>query len=204
MAIASLVLGGCGLAESIAEGFVDDQNITLPLRTDRSGTVIRDNTGADVEVRPSTFVAGDTDADDTAFGVLGFAIDRSRQPDKTELDRIVLRVWVEPAAGDAAPMGPLVVSHLPAHPDAPLATGVVPNPPGSDITVIEDVTAVGWREVDVTSFFKQDWEGGRLLSAFSLRLVTGTDNDGQEDTVLLEDSTAQARAELVLTFSLSL
>ena len=183
---------------------MDDQNVTLSLRGDRSGTVIRDAAGADVDVQPANFVAGDTDANETSFCVLGFAIDRSRQPDKTELDRVVLRVWIEPGAGDATPLAPLLLSHLPGHADAPLAAGMVPNPPGNDVATIDDVSAVGWRDIDVTTPFLDDWNGGRLISAFALRVATSTDGNGQADTVRLEDATGQTRAELVLTFSLDL
>ena len=205
--LAALLLGGCGLAESVAEKFVDDQDVTIYQRLDRSGTLIRAEDGSDVEVQLATFFAGDTIADDQAITVLGFPMDHTQQPDKSALDRVILKIWVEPEAGDATELGLGIVAHLPGHPDAPLTTGIVPDPAGNDVTTLSNDGAAGWRSIDVTARVVPEWNAGRAVTAFSFRLTTPTDGDAQRDSVLTEGDDGEGsalRAHLVLTFSVDL
>lgn len=202
--VAPLALAGCGLAESVAGNFVDDEDVVLAVNPGRSGTVTRQTDGTDVQAQPALFLGGDTPADDFRVCVLGFSIDPSLQPDKSRIARATLRIWVDTGAGDPAPLAPLVVSHLPGHPDALLAEGLVPHPVGTDIGTVAEVSTPGWRAIDVTPFFLSDWNAGRRISAFALRLSVMTDGDGASDDVAFESPGAGARAELVLRFTLDL
>ncbi|MGE0192500.1 MAG: hypothetical protein AB7T63_10725 [Planctomycetota bacterium] len=183
---AALALSSCGLVESIAEDFVDDQDVTLFAASGLSGSVVRTTGGTDVSAQPDVLAAGDLVAGTQVLGVIAIRIDGTQQPDKTSLDSIRLRFWVEVSSGDPAPLGPLVVSHLPDHPDLPLAVGQVPHPPGNDIATITDVTTSGWREVNVTSAFLSDWNSDDTVSAFAVRLATPTDGDATADVIALQ------------------
>lgn len=199
-----LGLAACGIAESIAQDIVGDQDVTLPIDTTRSGTLTRQADGTHLLAEADLFRAGDTILGTTQFSVLVINIDRSRQPDRTSLDRAVLRVRVEPDAGDGAALGPLVLAHLDAHPATPIAVADVPDPPGNQLTTIDTVGEARWIEIDVTPAFRQDWDADRAVSAFSLRLATATNGDGQADLLRFESDDGQLRAEIRLTFSVDL
>ena len=198
--------GGCGLAESIAEGYAGTQSISIQARADRSGTLQRTTGGADLSATPLVYRAGDTATGTVELCVFGFPIDASLQPGNTEIDRATLWVWVEPGSGVPEDLGPLVVSHLATHPDAPLAVGQVPDPPGSDAGTVVDVTTSGWRLIDVTAQLLQDWDAGRPISAFAVRLDLPTNGDLQADTVGLQGSNdgSAMLAQLVIDFSVAL
>lgn len=201
---AALACGGCGLAESIAGNFVDDEDVVLPVNATLSGTVIRDTGGTDLLVENGSFTGGDTLTDDFCVCVCAFSIDASQQPGNTKIKRAVLRIYIETDGGDPAPLAPLVASHLPNHPNQPLTPGVVPHPVGNDLAVLGDVTTPGWREIDVTHSLLADWNAGRPISAYALRLDVMTDGDGVQDAIALEAPGGGGRAELVLTFGLDL
>jgi hypothetical protein len=198
-----LALGGCGLAQSIAQGYAGTQSVTIEARVDRTGTILRSPDGSDLEVQPGATWAGDTAVGAWGLCVFGFPIDASRQPSHTRLERATLWVWVEPTSGAPQDLAPLVVSHLPGQPDAPLAPGQVPDPPGEEVATVEDVVTAGWRRVEVTPYLLQDWNGGRTLSAFAVRLSAATNGDGQSDTVTLQGSNdgSATLALLVLDFT---
>ncbi len=205
--LAGLVLPACGLAESIAEGFVDDEEVVLEHRLDRSGTIVRTASGTEIEAIPAQLYAGDAAIDAYGTCVFGFAIEPSLQPSNTEIDRVTLRIWLEPGEGAPADLGPLIVSHLPAHPDELLATGMVPLPPGNDVGTLTGPYAAGWRDVDVTLAFLQDWNAGRSISVFAVRCTSPTNGDAQADTVTFDGtdgSGSPARTQLILRFSLDL
>ena len=203
----SLVLGGCGLAESIGEGFVDDQFVTIPHRLDRSGTLVRMADGTELQALPGTLYAGDSAVDAHGLCVFGFSIDPSLQPSNAELDTVILRIWVEPDTGNPDTLGPLLVSHLPGHPDQLLATGQVPHPPGDDVGSVPGPLTVGWRDVNVTTAFLEDWNAGRSISAFAIRFTSATNGDAQADTVAFDGVDGDGKTAttiLILRFSLSL
>ena len=183
---ATLALSSCGLVESIVEDYVDNQDVTLFAATGLSGSITRTTGGTDVAAQPDVLAAGDLVAGTQVLGVIAIRIDGTQQPDKTSLDSIRLRFWVEVSSGDPGPLGPIVVSHLPDHPDLPLAVGQVPHPPGNDIATIDDVSTSGWREVNVTSAFLSDWNSDDKVSAFAVRLATPTDGDATADVIALE------------------
>ena len=203
----ALGLGSCGLAEAIADDFVDDQDVTLFALAGSSGSVVRTTGGTDLAAQPDVLAAGDAAGDTQVIAVFVFRIDGSLQPDTTSLDTIRLRFWLDVQAGDPAPLGPLVLSRLPTHPDAPLTVGQVPHPPGDDLQVVTDVTTPGWRELDITNAFKADWYGGRTVTAYALRLATPTDSDATPDLLTLEgvDGGGQPlRPHVVLHFTVDL
>lgn len=204
---AALALSSCGLAESIAEDFVDNQDVTLFAATGLSGSVVRTTGGSDVSAQPDVLAAGDLVAGTQVIGVVVIRIDGTQQPDKTSLDSIRLRFWVEVSSGSPGPLGPIVVSHLPDHPDLPLAVGQVPHPPGNDVATINDVTTSGWREVNVTSAFLSDWNSDDQVSAFAIRLATPTDGDATADLLALSGNDGNgdpAVPHVILHFSVDL
>lgn len=204
---AALPLTACGLAESIGENFVDDEDVVLTHRLDRSGTVLRMADGTEIEAVPAQLYVGDAAVDAYGTCVFGFAIDPSLQPNNSEIDRATLRIWVEPDQGAPDTLGPLIVSHLPGHPDELLATGQVPNPPGTDAGSLPVPAAAGWLEINVTGAFLQDWNAGRSITAFAVRLTTPTNGDAQADTLTFDGTAAGGQTmttQLVVRFSLSL
>ncbi len=201
------LLGGCGLAESIGESFVDDELVTLQHRLDRSGTVVCTADGTELEALPAVLYVGDAAVDAHGVCVFGFAIDPSLQPSNTEIDRATLRIWMAPESGAPESLGPLVVSHLVGHPDALLATGQLPHPLEGEVGTLTSPFAAGWRDVDVTSAFLQDWNAGRSISAFAVRLSTATNGDGQADTLTFDGTDGSGQTvttHLILRFSLDL
>ena len=202
-----LPVAACGLAESIGENFVDDENVVLPHRLDRSGTILRTADGTELEALPGQLYVGDAVVDAYGTCVFGFAIDPSLQPGNSEINQATLRIWVEPDQGDPDSLGALIVSHLPGHPDQLLATGMVPDPPGNDLGSLPGPFVAGWREIDVTAAFLQDWNAGGSITAFAVRLTTPTNGDAQADTLTFDgtDGDGQtATTHLVVRFSLSL
>lgn len=200
-------LGSCGLVEAIAEDFIDNQDVTLYATPGKSGSVVRTTGGVDVSTQPDVLTAGDLIGNTQVIGIFVFNIDSSLQPSKTSLDTIRLRFWLEVQSGDPALLGPLILSRLPDHPDAALTLGLVPHPPGDDLQVINDVTTPGWRELDITNAFRADWNAGRPVSAYALRMATPTNNDAAPDIVSLEgvDGGGQAlRPHIILHFSVNL
>lgn len=206
--LATLLVGSaCGLAERAAERFIDDEQVTLLLRHDRSGTLVRNAQGVDVEVYPAEYFTGDTVTNGQALAVLVFSIDASLQPRRVELDRVTLRLPVSTRAGMPNDLAPLTISHLPDHPSSVLAPGLVPNPPGNDLAIVADVAVGGWREIDVTAAFQGDWQADRPHSAYAVRLETPTNGDLQADQLrLLEQLEGGGSLEphLILEFSVDL
>jgi hypothetical protein len=199
-------LTGCGVAESIAEGFIDDQDAEIPTGSGLFGTLIRQSDGTDVALDRNVLLPGDRGSGDQALGVVAFTIDPSLQPDKSKLEWTLLRVWVEPGEGDVSSYGPIIVSHIPGGSDDLLAAGQVPNPPGVDIGYIEDVTTAGWRDVDVSQAFREDWDTSRSISAFVIRFTTPSDDDEADDYVDLDAEVGGEvkRAHLILHFGVNL
>jgi len=200
------LLTSCGLAESVVEGFVDDQDVTVQANMSLSGTLVRDAGGTDLLAVGGVLHPGDTLTNERALAVLAFSIAPSLQPSRTRLETVRLRFWVEPRSGDVTPLGPILVSRLPSHPEAPLAVGQVPEPPGNDIVTIADTTTSGWREVDVTSHFLADWNQGKTISAYAVRFTSASDGGLDADDVDLDpDVGGQVqRAHLVLHFGVDL
>ena len=190
-------LTACGFAEGIVEGFIDDQDVEVLVNGALSGTLVRQDDGTDVAVENWQLRPGSRASGDQALAVLAFNIDASLQPPNTRLESIRLQVWVEPGQGDVQTLGPLVVSRLPDHPLEALATGQVPNPPGTDITTITNTSSSGWRQVDVTNHFMADWNAGKQITAYALRFATPTISDGQTNDVdlapVLDDQVPWAR-----------
>ena len=205
LVLGTLLLGSCGVAESVVEGFVDDQDYELYAGTASIATIERTAEGIDVGLEQGLLRPGDTAADLQALGVVGFPFDRDLQPDKTRLEWIRLRFWLEPGVGSVGTLGPLIVSHVPDA-EGLLDGGPLPNPPGNDVATIEDVSSSGWREVDVSAEFLADWHADRPLSAFVLRFATPTDDEGDADDVDLfpEVDGEVKRAHLVLHFGVNL
>jgi hypothetical protein len=201
----ALLAASCGLAESVVEDFVDDQDYELFASEGSIGTLTREVSGIDVGLRQGVLRPGDTAAGHQALGVLGFGFDRDLQPDKTRLEWIRLRFWIQTGSGDVSGLGPLVVSHIP-NADSVLGTGLVPDPPGDDVATISDVTSVGWREVDVSQEFLAAWNANRQLAAFVIRFATPTDGEDDDDDVDLfpEVDGVVRRAHLVLHFGVDL
>lgn len=97
-----------------------------------------------------------------------------------DLESILLRFVIQPGSGDVAPLGSIIISHLPAHPVAPLVPGQVPQPPGNDFHTLTDMTP-GARTIDVTAQCLADWNAGRRVSTYALRFATPTDMSGTDD-----------------------
>ena len=74
------------------------------------------------------------------------------------------------------------------------------------MATISNVTAQGWRQVDVSQQFLADWNGGRSLSCFAIRFAVPTDEDGEDDFADLypEIDGTPMRAHLVLHFGVDL
>ncbi len=179
--------------------------MTVEARPDRSGTLLRTSGGTDSDVRPDTYFAGDRLTGQHAVCVLGFPLGEGTQlPSNTEIDSVTLHVYVGVSGGDPSEMAPLVLSHLPGHPDAILTPGLVPHPPGDDIGNLDDVTNPGWRTFDVTAAFLQDFNAGRTISAFALRLANPNDGDLEDDVLSLHDGSETGRARIVVRLSLDL
>ena len=205
LAALALLLASCGIAESVVESFVDDQDYELYAGTGSIGTLVRQVDGTDVSLQQGVLRPGDTAGDRAALGVVGFAFDRDLQPDKTRLEWIRLKVWVEPGVGDVTALGPLIVSHLP-NAESVLGTGLVPDPPGEDVATIQDVSWAGWREIDVSEEFLAAWNADRRLAAFVIRFATPTDGEDDDDDLDLfpEVDGEERRAHLVLHFGVDL
>jgi len=205
----ALLLASCGYAEGLAEDvageFIDDQDYELYAGTGSIATLARNADGVDVALLQGALRAGDTADDLQALGVVGFAFDRSFQPDNTRLEGIRLRFWFEPGDGDTSRLGPLVISHVPVEEEL-LDPTLVPDPPGDDVAAVLNVSSSGWREVDVTNAFMSDWNAGRRLAVFVFRFGTPTDGEGDDDDVDLfpEVDGVVRRAHLVLHFGVNL
>ena len=196
---------GCGVAESIAEKFVDDEQVVVEARADRSATYVRTADGTDVEVQIDTYVGGDDPLGRQAICLLGFPLGEGTQlPRNTEIDSVRLEVYVGTTSGAPAELGPLVLSHLPSHPDALPTLGLVPQPPGDDIASDAAPGTDGWRGFDITQRFLQDFQGGKTISAYVLRLAQVGNADLTSDRLTFVEPTTGARARIVVQLSLDL
>ncbi len=205
LVMAALLHASCGVAESIAEKFVDDETVTVEVRPDRSGTIFRTADGTDTEVQVDSYSAGDRLTGQHAICLLAFPLGEGTQlPNNTEIDSVTLQVFVGPGSGDPAALAPLRISHLPSHPDVLLTPGIVPDPPGNDFTEMTGVETPGWRSFDVTAQFLSDFQGGKTISAFVVRLDVPNNGDLVNDTVTLFDSATSGRARIVVRLSLDL
>lgn len=196
---------GCGVAESIAENFVDDEQVVVDARRDRSATFVRTASGEDIEVQPDAYFAGDDAFGRQAICLIAFPLGEGTQlPSNTEIDSVRLEVYVGTTSGMPADLGPLVLSHLPAHPDAVPTPGIVPQPPGDDIRTDASPGTDGWRTFDITERFLQDFNGGKTISAYVLRLEQVSNGDLGSDRLTFVDPSDGARARIVVDLSLDL
>lgn len=205
--LVALPASGCGLAESIAENFIDDESVTIFARADRSGAILRAPDGTDIEAQPNLLYTGDAVGGAYVLCVLNIPLDPGVEPDQAEIDGGQLRFWVEPQTGDATELGPIIVSHLPDHPDQGLGVGQVPHPPGNDIATIDDVSSIGWRTIDAGPQLVQDWNAGRTASVYVIRMQIPSNDDAQADTLALEsvdENDNPLRPHAILRFSLDL
>ncbi len=201
----ALPLAACGVAESIAENFVDDEEVVVQVRTDRCATFVRTADGTDVEMQLDTYAAGDDVLGRQALCLLGFALGEGTQlPRNTEIDSVRLEVYVATTSGSPADLGPLVLSHLPGHPDALPTLGSVPQPPGDTIATDANPGTDGWRAFDITQRFLQDFQGGATLSSWVLRLDQVSNGDLVTDGLSFVDPATGDRARLIVRLSLDL
>lgn len=205
IALVALLLAGCGVAESIAERFVDDEEVVVEVRGDRSATIVRTSGGTDVEVTIDTYAAGDDALGRQVLCLLGFPLGEGTQlPQNSEIDSVFLHVYVGTQSGAPDDLGTLILSHVPGHPDVIPTPGLVPQPPGDDIESDPAPGNDGWRSFDITQRFLQDFEGGRTISAYVLRLEQPTNGDLTADRLRFVDPSSGARARLVVRLSLDL
>lgn len=205
LALLCLPLAACGVAESIAERFVDDEEVSVDARPDRSASFVRLPDGTDTEVLPDTYLAGDDAAGRHVITLLGFPLGQGTQlPANTEIDNATLHVYVGVDGGTPDELAPMILSHLPSHPDVVPTPGLVPDPPGADLGQLTAPIQPGWHTFDVTQQLIEDLTGGKTISAYVLRLAQESDGDLVADRYVLVEPATGARARLVVRLSLDL